>query len=218
VTVVIQCAGSKRCHAGSLRTTDGSRVSFVARPELGPPRKGIVYARPDDPSDRGGTWRDALLAYNETPADNPLGLLPAFELYQNEVYRTLVTRFGLESIYILSAGWGLITAAFLTPVYDITFSASAEGHARRRKGDPYRDLCMLPNDAAGPIVFLGSKEYVPLFATLTRTVRSMRTVFYNSSQPPSAPGCVLRRFDTRTRTNWQYKCAAAFIRGDIAVS
>jgi hypothetical protein len=35
----------------------------------------------------GGTWRDQLLAYNANPGNNPLGLLLAFELYENDIYR-----------------------------------------------------------------------------------------------------------------------------------
>jgi hypothetical protein len=138
-------------------------------------------------------------------------LLPAFELYRNDIYRALVMRFGIENSYILSAGWGLIKAAFLTPSYDITFSTSAEDFVRRRKGESYHDFCMLPSDTEGPVVFFGSKEYVPLFAALTRSVKGQKTVFYNSRQPPAALGCVLQRFETRRRTNWQYECAAAFL-------
>jgi hypothetical protein len=74
---------------------------------------------------------------------------------------------------------------------------------------------MLPDDNKSPVVFFGSKEYVPLFAELTRSLKGQKTVFYNSTQPPTAPGCVLVRFQTRTRTNWQYECAAAFLNGDV---
>ena len=209
--VVLQCAGSKRDNAGFLRTTDGRPVSFVAHPELAPPTGNCIYARPDDQAFSGGSWRDWLVAYNANPSDNPLGLLPAFELYKNDIYRRLVARYGVENTYILSAGWGLINSAFLTPSYDITFSASAESFVRRRKGDLYRDFCMLPEDSETPVVFFGSKEYVPLFAELTRSVKAERRVFYNSHQPPAAPGCILERFETRTRTNWQYECAATFL-------
>jgi hypothetical protein len=201
-----------------MTTKDGTPVSFVAKPELAPSEKRRVYARPDDPSDSGGSWRERLVAYNGNPGGNPLGLLPAFELYENDIYRALVTRFGMENSYILSAGWGLINAAFLTPSYDITFSASAADFARRRKGDFYRDFCMLPQNADGEIVLFGSKEYVPLFVALTHSVQAKKIVFYNSSQPPAAPGCVLERFKTRRRTNWQYECAVAFLGGDIVIS
>jgi hypothetical protein len=211
VIVVIQCAGSKRPAAGTLRTADGKPVLFVAQPDKAPPTDTCVYARPDDPAPSGRSWRETLLAYNESPGTNPLGLLPAYELYKNEIYRALVRRYGIENTYILSAGWGLLNAAFLTPSYDITFSASAEDFVRRRKGDRYRDFRILPDDIDMPIVFFGSKEYVPLFASLTRSLGTEKLVFYNSQQPPVADGCVLKKYETRTRTNWQYECAAAFI-------
>ena len=57
--------------------------------------------------------------------------------------------------YILSAGWGLINSEFLTPYYDITFSAAADNYKRRRKADTYRDFCMLPEDVDELIVFFG---------------------------------------------------------------
>ena len=67
-------------------------------------------------------------------------------------------------------------------------------------------------------MFFGSKEYVPLFASLTgAAVKAERIVYYNSVTPPSAPGCKLVRFETRTRTNWQYECASAFLRGKLVL-
>jgi hypothetical protein len=218
VIVVIQCAGSKRKNAGFLKTQDGRPVLFVAHPELAPPAAHCVYARPDDASDAGGTWRDQLLAYNASPGNNPLALLPAFELYENDIYRALVKQFNLEKTYILSAGWGLINAAFLTPSYDITFSAKADNFVRRRKPDAFCDLSMIPANTTEQVIFFGSKEYVPLFAALTGAVRGERIVFYNSVTAPSALGCNLIRFETRIRTNWQYECAAAFLRGDLVTA
>lgn len=52
-------------------------------------------------------------------------------------------KFGLDNVMILSAGWGLIPAQFLTPRYDITFSASAEPYVRRRKNQAYEDFIWL---------------------------------------------------------------------------
>jgi hypothetical protein len=216
VIVVIQCAGSKRKNAGFLKTKDGRPVSFVAHPEFAPPAVGCVYARPDDASDAGGTWREQLVAYNASPGNNPLGLLPAFELYENDIYRALAKQCGVGNSYIFSAGWGLIDAAFLTPAYDITFSTQADKFVRRLKRDTFCDLSLIPANTSEQVVFFGSKEYVPLFAALTVEVKGERIVFYNSVTPPLAPGCKLVRFETRTRTNWQYECAAAFLRGGVA--
>jgi hypothetical protein len=155
--------GGKRNHAGCLKTKDGRPVLFVAHPEFAPPSDSCVFARPDDADDAGGTWREQLIAYNAR-AKNPLGLLPAFELYENNIYRDVVKKFGIGNTYILSAGWGLIDAAFLTPAYDVTFSAQAEKFARRRKHDLFNDLSLLPAETTTQVVFIGSKEYVPLFA------------------------------------------------------
>jgi hypothetical protein len=211
--VVIQWAAKKRPDAGHLRTTDGHKVLFVADPAKAPPSNSLRYARPDDASDAGGTWRDVLVEQNRQPEANPLRLCRAIDLYVNPAYQQIAQRFGAERAFILSAGWGLVRGDFLLPDYDITFSMMADAYKRRKKTDPYRDFAMLP--AGEPVVFFGSKDYVPLFEQLTRTTSERRTVFYNSDSPPIAPGCTLVRFPTTTRTNWHYECVGAFLRGDI---
>lgn len=213
--VVIQCAAKKQPDASCLRTRDGKEVFFVADPDQAPERPGLVYARPDEISDTGFSWRELLSKYNESPGNNPLGLCQAYELYQNPAYQLLASRFGLENVYILSAGWGLIKATFLIPNYDITFSASADAYKRRRKSDPYRDMCQLPESTDEDVYFFGGKDYVPLFCELTETYKGQRTVFFNSVHQPEAPGCSLRRFSTRTRTNWHYQCVKEFCQGAI---
>lgn len=208
--VVIQCAARKRADAGYFETADGRRVCFVADPRRAP-LDGMVYARPDDPSDAGRTWRELLLDYNRSGKDNRLRLARAFELYENAVYTRLGAHVGIDKLYILSAGWGLIPASFLTPVYDITFSAQADRYKRREKSDDYGDFCMLPAETTEPIVFFGSKEYTPLFGSLTSRIAAPKIVFYTSGQPPEVPGCRLVRFSTTRRTNWHYECANAFL-------
>jgi hypothetical protein len=216
--VVIQCAASKRIHAGRMRTKDGRKVLFVAEPTKAPQTDDCLYARPDDQSDQGSTWRELLVRYNASPGNNPWALLSAIELYENVAYRRLGKKFGIENTFILSAGWGLISSSFLTPDYDITFSASAEAYKRRRRTDSYRDLRMLPDRTTAPIVFLGGKDYLPLFARLTQTTNSRKVVFYNSAVKPTAPGCFMRRFETATRTNWHYECANALVAGDVKLT
>lgn len=176
-----------------------------------------VYARPDDIADTGNSWRTELLRYNDAPGSNSLGLLPAWQLYENETYALLAERCGMDRLYILSAGWGLITADFLTPKYDITFSSQADGFKRRRIKDRYNDLRMFPSDTEEPVIFFVSKGYVPLACELTVGVRAPRYLFYNSKTVPDAPDCILKKYDTRTRTNWQYECAKAFMDGKIGV-
>lgn len=212
--LVIQCAASKQPGAGYFQARGGKKVLFVADPTRAPASADLTYARPDDRADDGISWREHVARYNATPEVNPFGLSPAYELYENEAYRGLVRKFGLKNVMILSAGWGLIPAQFLTPRYDITFSASAEPYVRRRKNQTYDDFSMVPAGETGPIVFFGGRDYVPLFVKLTASVER-RIVFYNSAVPPAAPGCSLQRFPTSTRTNWHYECAQAFIAGAI---
>lgn len=217
---VIQCAATKRSGAGHLRQQNGTKVMFVADPARAPADSDWVFAHPDDVSDTGATWRQVLVRYNANTGNNPLGLLQAADLYQNTAYRRLVEHFDHSKVYILSAGWGLIGAPFLTPDYDITFSARARQDAPwkyRRTGDRYEDLCQLPADTAEPVIFFGGKDYVPLFCKLTVGITSKRTIFFNANRPPEAPGCVLERFPTTTKTNWHYECVKEFLARHIAV-
>ena len=215
--VVIQCAASKRPNAGHLVAASGKLVDFVAHPQMAPRNPDRVYARPDEHREDGISWRQHLLNYNDDPGDNPLRLLSAYQLYENGAYGRLVERFGLRNVYILSAGWGLIRADFLTPCYDITFSPSADAYKRRRKTDRYDDFRMLQDDTQDDIVFFGGKDYLPLFCSLTNTIRSTKVVFFNSANVPRFNGCAFRRFETTTRTNWHYECVNAFLGGTIRI-
>ncbi|MEW8462640.1 MAG: hypothetical protein AB2653_20230, partial [Candidatus Thiodiazotropha endolucinida] len=173
--------------------------------------------KPDNISDIGNCWRVVLLKYNEQPENNPLNLYPAYKLYMNDTYRALVDRYRAENIYILSAGWGLIGAEFLTPKYDITFSPSADPYKRRKKRDLYNDFCMLPDGSHDDLVFFGGKDYLPLFCDLSRDYAGKKCVFYNSATLPNAPGCALVRYETTTRTNWHYECVKTFLEGAITL-
>ena len=212
---MIQCAARKQPDAGHLLTASGQPVYFVARPQIAPHQPNRLYARPDDLSNDGASWREHLLSYNANRGANPLHLYPAYELYQNRAYRRLVDQFGVSNVYILSAGWGMIAANFLTPSYDITFSSSAKAYKRRRKADPYKDFVMLPPKTRDDIVFFGGKDYLPLFCSLTKACRAKKIVFFNSSIIPRCDGYEFIRFRTNTQTNWHYQCVKAFLDGRI---
>ena len=219
--IVIQCAAGKQRRAGCLRLRSGGEVLFVSDPDKAAQGGPFAYAHPDGLADTGETWRKLLLQYNDlhkgVPEGNPLGLLPAWQLYSNAIYARLARKYGADRLYILSAGWGLIGAEFLTPNYDITFSSNAEPHKRRRKRDAYDDWCMMPDDTADPVVFVGGKSYINLFCALTEQVIGPRYVFFNSRNVPDAPGCHPRKFDTRTKTNWHYECASALMDGKVGI-
>jgi hypothetical protein len=215
--IVIQCAGRKRSGAGHLLSASAKPIIFVADPGCAPPDPDYEYARPDDLSGRGVSWRQELVEYNAEARSNPLALYPAYELYANKTYGRLVNRFGLQSVYILSARWGLLKADFLTPYYDITLCQRAKPYQRRRKADDYKDLCMMARETDEEIVFFGGKDYLDLFGAVTSAIRSRKTVFYNSISVPKVTGCTLTRFETTTKTNWHYECANAFLAGAVRI-
>lgn len=217
--VVIQCAGSKRPAAGTFRTADGRRVVFVAQPALAPKADDIHYAHPDDFSDRADqTWRERVADENRRPGVTSSPLCPAGLLYTPSAYRTLQERFGAERLFILSAGWGLVRSDFLLPAYDITFSRSAESYKRRQSTQRFSDFNHLLDEAEADTVFLGGKDYLPLFLKLSSAARGRRLVFFNSAVPPAAPGCTVQEFRSARRTNWHYACAEALASRELALN
>lgn len=212
--VVIQCAAGKQHHAGKFFTAEGKPILFVADPSQAPASQ-YAYCRPDDEDGGGDTWRSRLLKYNTETLDNPLGLLPAYQLYSAPIYERLAAHVGLERFYILSAGWGLIPAWFLTPDYDITFNQQAELYKRRRRNDLYWDFFMPSGSIQEPAIFFGGKDYLPLFCELTKDLSVPRVVPYCSNEPPDFPDLTYVKYETTRRTNWHYECAQAFADGKL---
>jgi hypothetical protein len=215
--IVIQCAGTKNSDCcGCMQTREGKRVMFVADPKCAPRTSRVLYRHPDDKYDSQQSWRDRLVTYNKKEkVSNPWRLCSAYQLYKNPIYARLEKS---GHLYILSAGWGLISADFLLPYYDITFSQTKkeDEYKRRLKKDHYDDFQMLPPDNKEPIAFFGSAKYVPLFCCLTQTCKCKKTVFYKSKYAPEAPGCRREKYNNAKRDmNWQYDCAEDFLDGKI---
>lgn len=213
--IVIACAGSKY-DKGYLTKEKDEPVYFVAKPEDAPQDPRIsCYAHPDDEWTDGITYREKLLIYNKRYSKegfNPDGLQKAYRLYKHKIYRDIVETFGEENIYILSAGWGLIKANFLTPFYNITFSQTASGedsYKRRHKDDKYCDFNHLENNSDRPVIFFGGKDYLHFFCRLTKNYGGRKIAFYNSEYINEAKfsGIELKHYNTQTRTNWHYVCA-----------
>ena len=204
-----------------MRSSDGRRVLFVGDPELVPPDQmdaSLDFARPDDKSDTGRSWREELIRYNDDPYSNPLGLLPAWRIYRNPVYASLEEKFGVDRLFILSAGWGLIRSDFLTPMYDITFNSQANLFKRRHKSAQFNDFRMLPADINEPVLFFVEADYIPLACRLTDGVRTRRHLFHDSRDIPTAPGFITESYENQTEDQWHYMCAKDFIDGKIALS
>ena len=89
----------------------------------------------------------------------------------------------------------------------ITFSNAAARYKKRGKTHPYADFRQLANDRPEPVVFLGGKDYLPLFERLTADVDARKVAFYRSTAVPRRSGIRYVRYETPARTNWHYLCA-----------
>jgi hypothetical protein len=226
--VVIQCAAGKDEVAGRFRTHNGRAVYFVANPELCKNTTEVMYARPDDRSDDPGlSWRDRLVQYEKTSRkDNAFHLPEAYLLYKHKAYRDLVRRFGCEHVFILSAGWGLIRADYLTPPYDITFNKRAKQQnppAFCNSTVGYEYFQQIPRGGTGPIVFLGGRDYHILFSELTAPLNRGRIVYIRAGESNSTWRATpkfefdWRPFRVAALTNWHYQCADALATGKLTI-
>lgn len=82
---------------------------------------------------------------------------------------------------------------------------------KRYPDERYRDFCMLADSSEDEMVFFGGRDYVPLFCELTSRAKAKRKVFHRAVEAPIAPGCILVKFETTTRTNWHYECSSWFL-------
>ena len=64
MNIVIQCVARKHA-SGSFRTETDKDVLFVGDPGQAPYAPTGIYARPDDRSSDGRTWRERLVSYNQ---------------------------------------------------------------------------------------------------------------------------------------------------------
>lgn len=215
--VVIQGGEEKAAGAGHMVLPDGRRVVFVAEPGVAPSDPGMAYRRPDDRADGVQTFRDALVAYNGAPEDNPLGLLPAWRLYQDDAYRTLAEGVEPENLFILSAGWGLIESDFLTPTYDITFSNGVATYKRRRPRDSYNDLRRLPSEGTSRLIFAGGADYIPLFLELTEGIADERVVYHHASRVPLAADAQFVPVESDDNNDWHLQWAHDYAAGRVAL-
>ena len=197
---------------------DGRRVVFVAEPGVAPSDPDMAYRRPDDRADGNHTFRDALVAYNGTAEDNPLGLLPAWRLYEDDAYRALAQGVEPGNLFILSAGWGLIESDFLIPTYDITFSNGVATYKRRRPRDSYQDLRRLPSEGTSRLVFAGGSDYVRLFLELTEGIGAERIVFHHASRIPLAADAQFVPVESDDSNDWHLQWARDYAAGKVALT
>lgn len=215
--VVFPGGEEKAANAGHMVLPDGRRVVFVAEPGMAPSEEDIAYRRPDDRADGIQTFRDALLAYNGAPQDNPLGLLPAWRLYEEDAYRALADGVGTENLFILSAGWGIIESDLLTPTYEITFSNGVATYKRRRPRDFYNDFRRLPSQGVTRLVFAGGPDYIPLFLELTEGTPAERIVYHHASRTPPGADAQFVPVESDDANDWHLQWANDYAAGKVVL-
>jgi len=205
--VIIQCSNSKHDKAGSF---GNGNIKIVANPQ------DKLSFRPDDFIPTANiTWRQYLVQYNKGK-DNLYNLFEAGKLYKNKIYEDIISVFGKENVFILSAGWGLIRSDFLIPKYNITFSNSALKEFRRKKKDQYNDFNHLANldycnDLNKEIHFFGGNDYLFLLYKLTKSIVNNIIIHYASQTIEKHPEYKYVKYP-RCFTNWQYCAIKDFIR------
>jgi len=239
--VIIQCAGRKN---QGFWTWRGQKLVFVANKAkylISHPSSDCVPCEPDDLVSGSDdlTWRRLLLEYYQTKCRSPViqdadELVQAWQLYTHPIYRSLAEgrKCSRASMFILSAGWGLVNADYRLPPYNITFSRAPGTPAYARIGaaelwSKVQQLCGNPLidvvDRNTTIHFFGGEQYRSLLYYYMDTVSGTKVVYHigdirprESSQRPH--GYVFTQYTPKNpelRTNWHYECARRFIEGGL---
>lgn len=162
-------------------------------------------------------WRKYLQDHQ-----NDQNLLRAYELYKRKEYRILQKKFK-KSLYILSAGWGIVNSDFKLPNYDITFSNSSDPKTKRKKSDlkTYQDFNQMILQRNEDIVFIGSVDYLPQFYNLTQHLTNRKIIFYFGKEEPKPKPTInietyqYRKFHSSDNRSWYYELANNIANGII---
>ena len=216
--IVIPCAASKvpvewGNFKGFMRDSSGVPVKFIAEPDLAPKSRALRYVSPNCDYDSSMTFREKLLSYNEkfnSDKCNPDNLLPAYKLYDKPIYSELVEskKYGKDNFYILSAGWGIVRADFLLPMYDITFSSSVKERYKRRKNSAvWPDFNHLDDTCNETVEFIGTSSYITVFKKLTKDYCGDKLIYVNPDKPNNK-GFIDCKIDREKHPySWHYECA-----------
>jgi hypothetical protein len=220
MNIVIPCANHKTLEPPTIY--GGQSIHFQAAEDLDNNRYTPWSRVP------GGnyTFVELLQRQNQKGLDadeagiDEKSLCAAGELYSNPVYeevREFCNQNG-HNLYILSAGWGLVSATTRLPAYDVTFSNQAQREKRittaQRLRQPYlNELASLKTETH---VFLPSK-YLQFFVGMGMGMRNLR-VHWGRHLPEATydmlgvPAENVVRVDVNNaNTNWHYNAINAFI-------
>ncbi len=206
--IIVMCCASKK-RPIELFSYNNQNIDFKA---VANPLNSIHRPCDQINPDRATTW--SSLIESQIEQNNPNNnLIEAYALYQNPIYRGLFQKFG-DNLYILSAGWGLISAKFRIPKYDITFSISArDPNIIRPIQNPVWDendfkqiAGISPNQR---LIFIGGKDYIHQFIRITSNLMNQKIIVCKNLHGIILPNQTFVPFfyNTNTRTNWHYEPA-----------
>ncbi len=157
------------------------------------------------------TWRQYI---KDNQNSDDIELKMAYLLYSNETYQNLYRKFG-KSLYIISAGWGLINSEFKLPKYDITFSKGPNipANTKRIGLGNYYDWNFLKVEQDEEIIFIGALDYLQLFYALTQDLTNHKIIYYYGSGsqlkkniPPNET-FTFRHYPSKNNRRWFYDLA-----------
>ena len=214
--IVIPCAAGKvpvECgdFNGFMRDSKHRSLIFVGDPKEAPNNGGLRYVSPDCNYKSNETFRNKLCSYNDkfkSRGYNPDNLLPAYKLYENSIYRELVESeiFGMDRVYILSAGWGIVKANFLLPMYDITFSSGRGNYNWQSRRIDFSKFYRLDDTCNETVEFIGTSNYVKMFEELTKDYYGDKLIYVNSKNFKNK-GFIDCKVDRKKHRFWHYECA-----------
>lgn len=212
--LVIPCSAKKTASDWSFKN---KTLKFVADPsKVTGSHSNHLYCTPDSLIPEGNqTWRQKIEEYNKQ-ASNSDKLCMAYQLYNNPIYLEAVERLDSNNVFILSAGWGIIRSDFYIPNYDITLSSKGRPETIRKEEHGFNDFNHLTNNVTveDTIYFAGGKDYLTLFAKLTKDLACQKRVYYNlkTNLPTPDSRTTMVRYKTNQRTNWHYSCIKDYLR------
>lgn len=200
---------------------------FVANSAMCKSNASVAYCSTGQHIEPNGmTWQEKLEQYNKQE-ENSDRLKKAGELYKPRIYLKLVEHFGLENVFILSAGWGLVRADFYLPSYDITFLQSAETCKKRIYGKDndkfanFNHLYEIKDSLINEVLyFFGGIQYLNMYYDVTSQLPCQKIIYYKSERLDldnnRVKGYRYTKYITPRVQNWHYSCAEDFILMDLS--
>lgn len=196
---------------------NNKEICFASQSVPGTEKK--IFATPDEViRNENITWRDLI-----SKQENRNDLTKAYKLYKHEIYKKLYERFK-NDLYIFSAGWGIVSAEFMLPNYDITFSdgKNIPDYAKRNKEFQFNDFNHLSGiDKNEIIIFIGLGKYLNSFLRLVGDLPNKKVVFYKDkmfnacAEKGTTKSIQFKRFEGGSNRKWHYLCAEDLINNNL---